>query len=138
MTWSTGPPGADRPASVSGGSDPAGPGWPLSCAATVASANGPAAPVTPGSLRVAARSAGVARDWFTTTARCAPCCAANDLSNGALESTTRDSASTDAPVEMSRTRPMTNVCTRRRVTPPRTARTTGLPFIAAPAGCPCR
>ena len=47
----------------------AGPGWPGNCAATVVSANGPAAPVTPGSLRVAARSAAVARDWSTTTAR---------------------------------------------------------------------
>ncbi len=99
---------------------------------TVTSPNGPAAAVTAGSRRVAASSAPVAVAGSTVATTCAPCWAANAWSNGALESTTRARASTEAPVDTSSTSPITIVCTRRLVSPPAAARATGPGLIAAP------
>ncbi len=140
---STPPPGAGRPARVSGGSEPPitqgflGPGLqpacPLAVVEMVASAKGPAAPVTPGTCLVAASCAVVARPESTVATTSAPCWAVKAWSNGAFESTTIARASTDAPVEISSTRPITTVCTRRRVRPPRTARPTGPVLMTAPA-----
>ena len=56
---------------------PADPG-----AVMVASGNGPAAAVTPGSRAVAASWAAVARAGSTVAVTCAPCCAAKAWSNG--------------------------------------------------------
>ena len=52
--------------------------------------------------------------------------------NGAFESTSRPRASVEAAVEISKTRPITMVCTRRPDSPPRAARAAGMAFIAAP------
>ena len=133
VTSSTGPPGEARPTTVS---------WPWLTptvrrpgrrrlrvvAVTVVSANGPAAAVTPGSRwwrRAGRRGLPVAVTW-------APCWAANAWSNGALESTSRPSASVEAAVETSTTSPMTMACTRRPDSPPRAARTDRDALIAAP------
>ena len=109
--------------------------------ATFASGNGPAAAVTWGSRPVAASSAGVARDELMVTVASAPRCAANARSNGAFESAARARPSTEAPVDTSSTTAITTACTRRRVSPPRIARSTGPGLIAAPARwccCWCR
>ena len=107
--------------------------WPASCNPAVASGNGPAAAVTCGSRLVAASSAGEAAAESTVAATCAPRCAANAWSNGALESTARARPSTEALVDTSSTTKITAACTRRRVSPPRIARSTGPGLIAAPA-----
>ena len=91
-------------------------------AVTVVSGNGPAAAVTPGSWAVAASWAVLAWAVAVTSE---PCWAANAWSNGAFESTSRPSASVEAAVEISSTRPITMVCTRRPDSPPRAARTAG-------------
>ena len=98
-------------------------------AVTVVSGNGPAVAVTPGSRAVAASWADEA---LLVAVTCAPCCAATAWSNGALESTSRPSASVEAAVETSTTRPITIACTRRPDSPPRAARTAGIALIAAP------
>ena len=105
---------------------------------TVVSANGPAAAVTPGSLVVAASWADEAWAVLTAAVTCEPCCAANAWSKGALESTSRPSASVEAAVETSTTRPITMACTRRPASPPRAARTVGAAPIALIAGPPPR
>src|SRR5450755_562909 len=105
VTSSTGPPGEARPASVNCGSDPFGPVTLASCGVMLASAKGPAAAAAPGSRVVAASSAGAARAASTIATTCAPRCAANDWSNGALESTTRAWARAAAPTDTSSTRP---------------------------------
>ena len=124
---STGPPGDERPASVSAGNC-TGP-WTAGTVAvtvTVASANGPAAAVTPASRPVAASSAAGAFRAFTVTVASAPCCAANAWSNGAFEATSSPAASVEAAAEASRTSPMTSACSRRPASPPRRAVRTAL------------
>ncbi len=79
----------------------------LTSALTVVSANGPDAAVTPGSRVVAASRADEAWPALTAAVTCAPCWAANAWSNGAFESTSRPSASVEAAVETSTTRPIT-------------------------------
>src|SRR5262245_56043706 len=123
---SSGPPGEARPTSVSGGpvNCPPDPGGPGSCGVMVTSGYGPAAAVTCGSRVLAASWAVVALPESMAATRCAPCWAAKALSNGAFETTTRPRASTQAPVEIVTTRPITSVCTRLRASPPRSARAT--------------
>ena len=140
---STGPPGDARPTRVSccwktpGGPWPGG-GVNGTVAVMVVSGKGPAAAVTPGRCAVAASWA--AEAWAVAVTS-EPCWAANAWSNGAFESTSRPRASVEAAVEISRTRPITTVCTRRPDSPLRAARTAGLAvaggqvnmaFIAAP------
>ena len=88
----------------------------------VVSGKGPAAAVTPGRCAVAASWAVLAWAVAVTSE---PCWAANAWSNGAFESTSRPRASVEAAVEISRTRPITMVCTRRPDSPLRAARTAG-------------
>jgi len=125
---STGPPGDARPARASWSWKMP---WPPSgalkptCARTVSSGNGPAAAVTPGSVVVAVARAAEARPVSTAAVTCAPRCAANAWSNGPLESASRPSASVEAAVETSTTRPITTAWTRFPVSPLRAARTAG-------------
>src|SRR5215469_14084714 len=121
---SRGPPGEGRPTSVTGGPLKPTPLPTLICGVTVTSPNGPDIALTDGNLRVAASCRGVARSAFTVTTRCGPRWAANAVSNGEAESTTRPRAKTQAAVETSTTRPMTIVVARRRATPPRAATVT--------------
>src|SRR5215469_11682330 len=125
---STGPPGEARPATVTGGS--VMPPWVLIRGVMVASANGPAAAMTCGSPRVAASWPVVALDESMLAATSAPRCAANECWNGLLEEMRSPSPSVAEAVDTSRTVKITTVCTLRRVTPPDTARTTGLTLIA--------
>ena len=139
---STGPPGAARPASVIGGSACGpkqglpGPGWlqapvlPV-WSVTVASANGPAAALTWGSRPVEEGSAAVARAGSIVAVTSAPRCAENAWSNGALESTASARPTTDAPVDPSRTRQITNAWTRLRPSAARSARHTGPAAVMA-------
>src|ERR1700728_4967102 len=111
---STGPPGAARPASVIGGSPssatPAGPPALIRAViAAVTSANGPAAAVTTGRRLVAASSGSVTLAGLNVAVTSAPCCAAEAMSNGGLESTTSARPSTDAPVEITSTTQITAV-----------------------------
>src|SRR5580693_3082477 len=109
------------------------------CAVTVVSANGPAAAVTPGSRVVAASQADDpddpddaddADEVLIAAVTSAPCWVAKAWSNGALEATSRPSASVEAAVETSTTRPITIVWTRRPDSPLRAALTAGIAFIA--------
>jgi hypothetical protein len=95
---------------------------------TLVSGNGPAVPVTPGS-RVEAAS--WAAEALTVAVTSAPRCAAKARSNGALEATSRPSASVEAAVETSTTRPITIVWTRRPDSPRLAALTAGIAFISA-------
>src|SRR6516162_5886243 len=152
---STGPPGEPRPITVTvavggggggpallapgGGGGPAlpapgGAGWVI---CSVTSGNGPAAPVTPGCLDVAASCAAVARAELTVAATWAPCCAANARSNGPLEFASRARPSV-AAAESSSTRKITTVWVRCRAAPPEAALVTALGRMGAPAarrGC---
>ena len=125
---STGPPGDGRPTRASccwktpGGPWPGG-GVNGTSAVMVVSGKGPAAAVTPGRCAVAASWAVLAWAVAVTSE---PCWAANAWSNGAFESTSRPRASVEAAVEISSTRPITTVCTRRPDSPLRAARTAGL------------
>jgi len=118
---STGPPGSARPTTVSG---PCGPGPPASVRSSVTWPNGPAMAATPIRWPASCASVTLARSYTATA--CGPCCLAKARSNGAEEASSRASATTIVVVESRTTRPMTNVCTRRRRTAARAARHTAL------------
>src|SRR5215470_4348073 len=124
---STGPPGEARPTRFNCVENTPVPLDPvkLTCAFAVVSGNGPEAAVTPGSLVVAASWAAEAWVALTVAVTCAPRCAANAWSKGALESTSRPRASVEAAVETSTTRPITTAWTRRPDSPLRAALTAG-------------
>ena len=124
---SSGPPGAGRATSATGGRVP-----PPACGVTVTSSNGPAAPVTSGNRAVATSCARVTFDASIVTAASAPRCDANAWSKGAFETAISASAMISTAVDISTTSPITNVCTRRRLTPARTARETGALALIAP------
>ena len=93
---------------------------------TLSAANGPATAVTPAAFVAAVICAADATEVSTVKARSAPCCAANAWSNGLCASASMPSASVEAAVETSTTRPMMIAWSLRPPRPPRAAWKTAL------------
>ena len=126
-TSSTGPPGEDRPTSVS-----CPKGWPLNCDWTVTSPNGPAIAVTPCRVRVAASRAESACAEFTVTIRCAPFWAAKACWNGPLLAASSVRPRVAEAVETSSTMPSTTAWTLCRRIPPVAVLTAPSQFTGTP------
>ena len=121
-TSSTGPPAEDRPASVNAWNTTPGVSGTAADALTVASANGPAAAVTPASRAVAASApdAAVPRVHGERGIR-AVLRRERMVERRVRGHQQRQAASVEAAAEASRTSPMASACTRRPASPPRRA-----------------
>src|ERR1700733_8763417 len=93
---STGPPGDDRATRFSGVEIVPSIWGIVTCAVTLADANGPATAVTPVTFVAAVSCAAVTADVSTVTATSAPRCAANAWSNGLCASASMPRASVEA------------------------------------------